>query len=100
MGRTAWREFELLLSRPVLLGLVVLLPFLMIALLTGIFRAGIPTGMAVAVVDLDRSDLSRSITRMLDAAPEVGRGARGGLAARRPRAGYDARRTPRDRDLL
>lgn len=71
MGRTAWREFELLLSRPVLLGLVVLLPVLMIALLTEIFRAGIPTGMAVAVVDLDRSDQSRSITRMLDAAPEV-----------------------------
>ena len=71
MGRTAWREFNLLLRRPVLLGLVVLLPVLMIALLTGIFRAGIPTGMAIAVVDLDRSDLSRSITRMLDAAPEV-----------------------------
>ncbi|MDO9526672.1 MAG: ABC transporter permease [Gemmobacter sp.] len=65
------REFRLLLHRPVLLGLVVLLPVLMIALLTGIFRAGIPTGMAVAVVDLDRSDLSRSLTRMLDAAPEV-----------------------------
>jgi ABC-2 type transport system permease protein len=71
MGRTAWREFDLLLRRPALLGLVVLLPVLMIALMTGIFRAGIPTGMAVAVVDLDRSDLSRSITRMLDAAPEV-----------------------------
>jgi ABC-2 type transport system permease protein len=71
MGRTAWREFNLLWRRPVLLGLVVLLPVLMIALLTGIFRAGIPTGMAIAVVNLDRSDLSRSITRMLDAAPEV-----------------------------
>ena len=71
MGRLMGREFALLLRRPVLLGLVVLLPVLMIALLTGIFRAGIPTGMAVAVVDLDRSDLSRSITRMLDAAPEV-----------------------------
>ncbi|MFN3844543.1 MAG: ABC transporter permease [Paracoccaceae bacterium] len=65
------REFRLLLRNPVLLGLVVLLPVLMIALLTGIFRAGIPTGMAVAVVDLDRSALSRSITRMIDAAPEV-----------------------------
>ena len=71
MGRLMLREFGLLLHRPVLLGLVVLLPVLMIALLTGIFRAGIPTDMAVAVVDLDRSDLSRSITRMLDAAPEV-----------------------------
>lgn len=71
MGRLMLREFSLLLHRPVLLGLVVLLPVLMIALLTSIFRAGIPTGMAVAVVDLDRSDLSRSLTRMLDAAPEV-----------------------------
>ncbi|MFN4129262.1 MAG: ABC transporter permease, partial [Paracoccaceae bacterium] len=71
MGRLLAREFALLLRRPVLLGLVVVLPVLMIALLTGIFRAGIPTGMAVAVVDLDRSDLSRGITRMLDAAPEV-----------------------------
>ena len=65
------REFRLLLRRPALLGLSVLLPVLMIAVLTGIFRAGIPTGMAVAVIDLDRSDLSRSITRMLDAAPEL-----------------------------
>ncbi|MES2845064.1 MAG: ABC transporter permease [Pseudomonadota bacterium] len=71
MGRLMQREFGLLLRIPVLLGLVVVLPVLMIVLLTGIFRAGIPTGMAVAVVDLDRSDLSRSITRMLDAAPEV-----------------------------
>ena len=65
------REFDLLLRCPALLGLVVLLPVLMIALLTGIFSAGISTDMAVAVVDLDRSDLSRSLTRMLDAAPEV-----------------------------
>ncbi|TGD60905.1 ABC transporter permease [Tabrizicola sp. WMC-M-20] len=71
MGRLMAREFALLLRNPVLLGLVVMLPVLMIALLTGIFRAGIPSGMAVAVVDLDRSDLSRGITRMLDAAPEV-----------------------------
>ena len=71
MGRLMLREFGLLPRRPVLLGLVVLLPVLMIALLTGIFRAGIPTDLSVAVVDLDRSDLSRSLTRMLDAAPEV-----------------------------
>ncbi|MCC5960158.1 MAG: ABC transporter permease [Rhodobacteraceae bacterium] len=65
------REFRLLLRSPALAGLVVLLPLVMIALLSGIFRAGIPTGMAVAVVDLDRSHLSRSVTRMLDAAPEL-----------------------------
>ncbi len=71
MGRLMGCEIRLLLRNPALLGLVVLLPVLMIALLTGIFHAGIPSGMAMAVVDLDRSDLSRSLTRMLDAAPEV-----------------------------
>jgi ABC-2 type transport system permease protein len=71
MGAVILREFRLLLRRPALAGLVVLLPLLMIALLTGIFRAGIPTGMAIAVIDMDRSELSRGITRMLDAAPEL-----------------------------
>ncbi|MDT8854417.1 ABC transporter permease [Paracoccaceae bacterium Fryx2] len=71
MWRLMLREFRLLLRRPVLAGLVVLLPVLMIAVLIGIFRAGIPVGMAVAVVDLDHSDLSRSVSRMLDAAPEL-----------------------------
>jgi len=71
MGRLLLREYRVLLQSSALLGLVVVLPVLMIALMTGIFRVGIPTGMAMAVVDLDRSDLSRSLTRMLDAAPEV-----------------------------
>ncbi|MFN3825549.1 MAG: ABC transporter permease [Pseudorhodobacter sp.] len=65
------REFRLILRRPALAGLVVVLPLVMLITLGGIFRAGIPTGMAVAVVDLDRSEMSRSITRMLDAAPEI-----------------------------
>lgn len=65
------REFRLILRRPALAGLVVVLPLVMLLVLIGIFRAGIPTGMALVVVDLDRSDLSRSITRMLDAAPEI-----------------------------
>lgn len=65
------REFRLILYRPALAGLVVVLPLILLLVLTGIFRAGIPTGMALVVVDLDRSDMSRSITRMLDAAPEL-----------------------------
>ena len=64
------REFRLLPRRPALAGLVVVLPLIMLLVLGGIFRAGIPTGMAVAVIDLDRSDLSRAVARMLDAAPE------------------------------
>lgn len=71
MNRIMLREIRLLLRRPALAGLVVVLPILLIALLIGIFRAGIPTGMAIAVVDLDRSELSREVTRMLDAAPEL-----------------------------
>ena len=54
-----------------LAGLVVVLPLIMLLVLGGIFRAGIPTDMAVAVIDHDRSDLSRGVTRMLDAAPEL-----------------------------
>lgn len=65
------REFRLMLRRPALAGLVVVLPVVLLLVLTGIFRAGIPSGMALVVVDLDRSELSRSITRMLDAAPEL-----------------------------
>lgn len=65
------REFRLMLRRPALAGLVVVLPVVLLVVLTGIFRAGIPSGMALAVVDLDRSELSRTITRMLDAAPEL-----------------------------
>ena len=65
------REFRLLPRRPALAGLVIVLPLIMLLVLGGIFRAGIPTGMAVAVIDLDRSDLSRAVTRMLDAAPEL-----------------------------
>lgn len=71
MLKVMLREFRLILRSPVLAGLVVVLPLVMLLLLGGIFRAGIPTGMALAVVDLDRSALSREITRMLDAAPEV-----------------------------
>ncbi len=40
MGRLMQREFGLLLRIPVLLGLVVVLPVLMIVLLTGIFTRG------------------------------------------------------------
>lgn len=65
------REIRLLPRRPALAGLVIVLPLIMLLVLGGIFRAGIPTGMAVAVIDLDRSDLSRAVARMLDAAPEL-----------------------------
>ena len=65
------REFRLFLRRPALAGLALVLPLMLLLTMIGIFRAGIPTGMAMVVVDLDRSDLSRSITRMLDATPEI-----------------------------
>lgn len=65
------REFRLFLRRPALAGLALVLPLMLLLIMIGIFRAGIPTGMAMVVVDLDRSDLSRSITRMLDATPEI-----------------------------
>lgn len=65
------REVRMLVTSPTLAGLVVVLPLLMLLILGAVFRAGIPVGLPIAVVDHDRSDLSRSLVRMLDAAPET-----------------------------
>ncbi len=65
------REFGLIRRHPTLIGLAVVLPLALIVLLAMVFRAGIATELPVAVVDLDRSDLSRQVVRMLDATPDV-----------------------------
>jgi ABC-2 type transport system permease protein len=41
------------------------------ALLTGTFSAGLATRLPIAVLDLDNSDLSRSVIRMVDATPDT-----------------------------
>ncbi|HLS18710.1 MAG TPA: ABC transporter permease [Paracoccaceae bacterium] len=68
---TIRREFRLIRRRKVLIGLTVVLPLALIAILAFAFRSGVATDLPVAVVDLDRSTLSREVVRMLDATPDV-----------------------------
>ena len=65
------REFTWLRRRPFLLALTTLVPLSLMALLTIVFSAGLATRLPIAVLDLDSSDLSRSIIRMVDATPDT-----------------------------
>jgi ABC-2 type transport system permease protein len=66
-----WREIGWLRRRPFLLAFITIVPLVLMALLTGIFSAGLATRLPIAVLDLDSSDLSRSIIRMVDATPDT-----------------------------
>ena len=66
-----WREIDRLRRRPFLLAFVTIVPIVLMALLIGIFSAGLATRLPIAVLDLDSSDLSRSIIRMVDATPDT-----------------------------
>lgn len=65
------REVDWLRRRRFLLALTTLAPLLAAAALTAIFGAGLATDLPVGVLDLDRSMLSRSIIRKLDATPDA-----------------------------
>lgn len=66
-----WREFAWLRRRPALLIFATLLPVGLIALLIGLFSAGLPTRLPIAVLDQDGSSLSRLLIRQVDATPEA-----------------------------
>ena len=66
-----WREIDWLRRRPLLLAFITIVPIGLMALLTMIFSAGLATRLPIAVLDLDGSDLSRSIIRMVDATPDT-----------------------------
>jgi ABC-2 type transport system permease protein len=66
-----WREFTWLRRRPFLLALTTIVPLSLMALLTIVFSGGLATRLPIAVLDLDSSDLSRSIVRMVDATPDT-----------------------------
>lgn len=65
------RELRWLRRRPVLLMLTTVFPLGLMALLTAIFSAGLPTQLPIGTLDLDGSDTSRGIIRMAAATPEV-----------------------------
>ncbi len=66
-----WREWNWLRRRPFLLALSTIVPLALMALLTFVFSAGLATRLPIAVLDLDSSDLSRSIIRMVDASQDT-----------------------------
>ena len=78
-----WREVGWLQRRPFLLGLTTIVPLAQMAFLAAIFSAGLATRLPIGVLDLDSSDLSRTIIRMVDATPRLCRG----RARRRSRGG-------------
>src|SRR5438045_7894497 len=65
-----WREVGWLRRRPFLLGLTTIVPLAQMAFLAAIFSAGLATRLPIGVLDLDSSDLSRTISRMVDATPD------------------------------
>ncbi len=65
------REFYWFYRRPFLLFLTTLLPLLLMGVLAIIFSAGLATRLPIAVLDLDGSDLSRTIIRAVDATPDT-----------------------------
>src|SRR6266566_5198969 len=65
-----WREVGWLRRRPFLLGLTTIVPLAQMAFLAAIFSAGLATRLPIGVLDLDGSDLSRTIIRMVDATPD------------------------------
>ncbi|MBE9604702.1 ABC transporter permease [Acetobacteraceae bacterium H6797] len=66
-----WRELRWLRRRPLLLTVLTVVPLTLMAVLTAIFSAGLATRLPIAVLDLDGSDLSRRIIRLVDATPDT-----------------------------
>jgi ABC-2 type transport system permease protein len=66
-----WREVGWLRRRPFLLGLTTVVPLVLMALLSAVFSAGLATRLPIGVLDLDSSDLSRTIIRTVDATPDT-----------------------------
>lgn len=65
------REYRALWRSPWQLALVSYIPILSVLCLWWLFSAGLPRQLPVAVVDLDNSQLSRMLTRKLQANPVV-----------------------------
>jgi len=69
--RQICREWQLLSTDTWLCALVSWVPLLLFIILWWIFSAGLPRDMAIGVVDLDHSDLSRKLIRRYDTHPTL-----------------------------
>jgi ABC-2 type transport system permease protein len=66
-----WREFAWLRRRPLLIALTVIVPLILMGTLTAVLSAGLATRLPIAVLDLDSSELSRTIIRTVNATPDT-----------------------------
>lgn len=70
--RRVWRrELRRITGRPRLGVMLLPFPVILMALMAVVFAPGIPRDLPVAVVDHDRSDLSREVVRMVDVSSGV-----------------------------
>lgn len=69
--RVLLAEVRQIAARPGLMFMLAPFPLLLFVMLTAVFHLGLPRDLPIAVVDQDRSTLSRQIVRMVDATPEV-----------------------------
>jgi ABC-2 type transport system permease protein len=65
------REVDHFRRRPFLLFLSTLMPLILMGLLATVFHEGLATRLPIAVLDLDGSDLSRTVIRTVDATPDT-----------------------------
>lgn len=66
---SARRECRFLLGSPWDLALATWIPCLLLILMAWLFSSGVPRELPIAVVDLDRSAISRDVVRHLQASP-------------------------------
>ncbi|WP_262576122.1 ABC transporter permease [Agrobacterium tumefaciens] len=65
------REAAQFRKQPFLLFLTVVMPLILMGLLAAVFSQGLATRLPIAVLNLDGSDLSRTIVRTVDATPDA-----------------------------
>ncbi|WP_370674954.1 ABC transporter permease [Pleomorphomonas sp. PLEO] len=69
--RALLAELRQIGARPGLMFMLAPFPLLLFALLAAVFQMGLPRELPIAIVDQDRSTLSRQMVRIVDATPEV-----------------------------
>ena len=70
-ARVLRRELERIVKNPIYPTLMVILPVVSFAFFSAIFSVGVPREFKVAVLDMDNTDLSRTLVNMIDATPSV-----------------------------
>lgn len=65
------REFRWILREPSFILMTIVLPLLMFFLFISMFSAGVPRDIPIGIYDADKSNLSRELTRRIDAVASV-----------------------------